>query len=1589
MICCAGWVVFAQGEKLSAQNQPRIVGNAEVTVSPYPFPLPGREVTRDLTRALKSLEQGKRLEALRLLQGLIDLPEDYLMPPENMSEPLIDRTLRRQVLGILAMMPRETIVEYEVQYGGEAAAKINEIRAGDDWSRGGELSLTYLFTRAGRAFTEELGLRHLDHGEFASAELLFERLLISERAWREVSPRSVILAAYCVLQEDEARGSERAREILKRESEALQQGKIEWGGETWDLPMAPEKAIEKLASIKVGGQGLEIDQWVMPRQSGVGNSGSNVGPPALVERWNQPTAKWKEFLGVEPQVEGEEEPQDPLDDFFQRTANRNLPLVPAGVPLIVEDAAIFRTVRQLHCVDLKTGKTRWMSAETDESLAAVEKRLTSANQQAGTGRQSMVSALEARVWGNLSHGALSSDGARVYSIEDLPMWGNSSSPNNLHEEQNPGGKEFNRLLANDVRTGKVVWEMGGPGAETGNAPEETTSARLRGWYFLGPPLPLNGTLYVLAERKRDVHLVAIDPVKGELIWSQTLLLSGEMPMLEYAKRCQGLTPVAAEGILLCPTGMQALVGMDLTSRSIVWGARNPELANDQESRLGNLMRFRGRMGANRRFQLMFGANNDLPIVHRWLDPYLQLTGDRVLHAPIEGDELRCLELRSGKTLWEVPRGKGVFVAGERNGTVVIVERELIEGVSLETGERVWREPIVTTAPAGRGYFEGGAYHLPLMNGELVTIDVERGMVTARRRYSGEKPLGNLVAARGMVVSQSYDTVSGFRTVADYAIEQGISDAMTPVDAPGWALRGLTALYRGEPGKGYGDFRRAWGMGQEIEVRDVWLSSLLEGMRIEPETYREYFDPADANMALGSRWGGLWAYQMSGELLRREDFRGATELLLSSLRGGEKGKDPDRLNGDLAVRREDWVAGRLLDVFRQAPVDVVPQLEGLIQREWERRAEDHREQRRFQMVVRDLRIGNELAGIELSREPEKLTLDRELWLLRIFNSGEASLRPKAAAQLARGLLQRGDRLGAVPYLRKLNTEFTDRKCRGDVTGWELLQEWERDPVLKMGARREEWPEGKLQVVLRPQGIPEPMSIHSPPLFLDLREPLQPWIQVMRDRERLRAVDPAGEFLWEYPLAQNYQRTSGGKWYYAPIGSLMIATNVAQLVGIDLTRLGEDRMAERLWSMELIDPTQIRTYNHQEQTGMFRSMPERPIDIIDSMGGVGGQLLCCSEEVIAIYREESLWGLDPLTGEVRWRRYALDSVPTAICQGRSIFANLDPQSPMQLSIFSSTDGRLTEVREWNERLEPPASEKSGVHPTIRANRRLDAFPIPGGIFQVELLTDQRRRLSLADPETMKIVWEQVIETGCALAFVEGLPDEDWRNRRQPELAILKPGGNFEIVDLSNGETQTEVILTDIEGGIPGSFMVITTPECDLVLLRTSQTIGPATHVHQRAHNSGRLPYDGTLIAIERKTNGVKWKRKEPQVSSILEVSAAHPVLAIQSYDQEVVTQPMENSPPVQPTQRLTLVDRRSGREIYGTKYSPAESSNLTLMRARADRTAGVVRLTLQPKLSAPQQLIEVKYTNEALGGTTPDIQVSTAAEIPEIPPAAAPE
>ena len=305
----------------------------------------------------------------------------------------------------------------------------------------------------------------------------------------------------------------------------------------------------------------------------------------------------------------------------------------------------------------------------------------------------------------------------------------------------------NRLAAIDIRNGKLKWYFGGP--------NDQFATRLAETFFLGPPLPLMGQLYVLAETKNEaaVVLMALDAQTGNLLWQQRLAVVEETLHESPGRRMSGASPSYCDGLLICPTGVGAVVAVDLATRSLLWGYRYRRDfdANQQIA----MIRINGLYQPGQPTQL------------RWTDGTAVIADRKVLVTPVESDFLHCLNLIDGTSAWKQPykRQDDLYLACVHRDLAVLVGRRGVRAITLKDGHAAWDNTTATfpegAMPSGRGFMSDDKYYVPLTSAEVMAVDLTTGKVveTAKSR-KGTVP-GNLVCYRGRVISQGTEGVETF------------------------------------------------------------------------------------------------------------------------------------------------------------------------------------------------------------------------------------------------------------------------------------------------------------------------------------------------------------------------------------------------------------------------------------------------------------------------------------------------------------------------------------------------------------------------------------------------------------------------------------------------------------------------------------------------------------------------------------------------------------------------------------------------------------------------------------------------------------
>lgn len=732
--------------------------DAEVSTA-EPF-VADRELSRRFEQARELLrgDAAGRVNALRLLQSVLDAEEDAFVPVPEPAGPRFTglKALARQ---LLAELDEEDRRLYELEFGTQARARLRAALDPLDLPALEEVARRFFHTPAGHEAASLLASYHLSCGQPAWAAVGLERLAAGRGSARNDEPLLWLRIAVAWHQAGEPAAAGRALQDVRRRTPS---GRLLLAGKTLRLP----------------DEGGDVSAWLE----------RHFGPAAAAE--TEPAA-WRLFRGNESRngmgaavvgvgdVLWRAAPLE-ADDFPRGKAHESIAAeslqlleahyraaewltAPAAHPLVMGGAVIVRSAANIKALDLRSGTTLWKTAWNEASFEAVfdhDGRLPAPGGRVGTSPLELL--LAQRAWLDATAGMLSSDGRFVYAVEDLGFLG--ISVDETGGPQHPlAPAAVNRLTAFELAAdGRAAWSLGGSAADS--------SPGLARTFFLGPPLPLNGRLYVLAETAGEIGLVCLDvrasdaagpsasPAVPAVAWSQPLVFPEQSVLAAPRRRLSGASPSFAGGVLICPTVAGAVAAVDVARRELRWGYRydSTEAADDDPRAEG---------------PAVFGGNfaEDAPLgaadrKSRWLDAVPLIADGYVLVTPRDSDRLHCLQLADGMPAWTLPRGDGLFVATVGAERVVVVGKGQVAAYRLRDGRAAWSEPLRISLPGGYGVCSGRLYHLPLADGRIVTLDLQTGRLLHEARLPQGLVPGNLVAVGDVIVVQSPQMVFALKPV---------------------------------------------------------------------------------------------------------------------------------------------------------------------------------------------------------------------------------------------------------------------------------------------------------------------------------------------------------------------------------------------------------------------------------------------------------------------------------------------------------------------------------------------------------------------------------------------------------------------------------------------------------------------------------------------------------------------------------------------------------------------------------------------------------------------------------------------------------
>jgi outer membrane protein assembly factor BamB len=693
-------------------------------------------------------------KATHLLQSLLDATHEVWVPLRQRGaegkETTAWTTARAEAERLLGALPSEGLEYYELAYGPQARGLLAEAESQSDPEELAAVARRFPHARAGREALDRLGTQHLDRGRPAAAALCFAQLLAGPAADR-LPPLTLFKAFQARARSGDRAGAE---QIWKRLAAAVPDG-LRLGGRAVSLEQLRQAALRG----EITPAEEAHDDWSVFRGS-ASRSARAGGPVSPVQvRWELPT--WAETASREW-----------LTRNVQYLESRAQPVLPTLFPVTAGRLLVCRSHRGITAVDGRSGKLAW-EVSSPWALDTIAQDATDQAHVASWLDSYLREGRPEMLLNNSVLGTLSSDGKHVYAVEDLPVPPFPPSYGAFVGQIGQGLRlpfapelteavYHNRLLAVDAATGKVVWDLGGHGSAA-DQEDSILAPPLQDTFFLGPPLPLHGKLYVLAETDQELRLLCLDPGAGAVVWSQTLAFVRRGMLLDGGRRIHAAPLVSAQGILLCPTNAGAIFAVDPLSRNLLW----THSYHEEPPPPPFLEMPRGRFRPGMRLALLQSPPN---LSAEWnLSAPVVAEGMVVFTAPDE-PSVHCVRLSDGRPLWRVPRdNRDLYLAGAVAGRALVVGRDGCRALDLADGKEVWR--CDTGLPSGQGIFVGPSYFLPLKTAgggkepEVFVLDVVKGTVERHLRIPNGKAPGNLLFHEGCAFAQNATGVIAYGVIA--------------------------------------------------------------------------------------------------------------------------------------------------------------------------------------------------------------------------------------------------------------------------------------------------------------------------------------------------------------------------------------------------------------------------------------------------------------------------------------------------------------------------------------------------------------------------------------------------------------------------------------------------------------------------------------------------------------------------------------------------------------------------------------------------------------------------------------------------------
>ena len=1467
------------------------------------LPSPPRELRQALSAGQRAIEDERFADAVDSLAEILNHPqsEDYFIKDLRDGS---TSSLKQATLDALGSLPPAGREIYELQFGSEAQRILDQAILELDPRRLAEVTRRFFHTQAGYEASILLGRYHFDHGQPLAAAWHLERVFDSAFDRRPFEPElTLLLAGAWQMAENPSRGAEVLTELHEDDPSVI----LPIGKEGISLAQViknPTAWLEREFgnARQVGAVGVAND-WAMFRGNAQRNAVSRGSRPIGDFRWRVPTANRGDIRGD-------------IAALQTAQASSDLSTIPAIHPIAVGDCVLMRGPGGLLSVSLKSGKRIWTYPWQDELESPPSPDLELFGGQRSHAGQSQLLKLRRRIWDDAIYGQISSDDELVFIIHETP---DDSLGRNIPQQAigfpgvNISGliRRANQLVALELPTeGKTRWINGG---QDGDEPELTDA------FFMGAPLPLDGQLYALVEMQDEVRLVVLDGQSGKLDWSQQLAHIDNPAALRTGsvRHFAGATPSYAEGILVCPTSAGTVVAVDVATRTLLWGYQYP---------LANVAMRRNQGGA------FFPALTMMPTAgKRWADASVTLVNGKVLLTPVESDELHCLDLFTGKPVWEkaIPRGEWIYLAGVADGNVIIVGGSQVEARNLIDGTAAWNAPLAIPndeQPSGRGLQIGQEYFLPTTANQLLVFDMLGGEL--RSTVETNVQLGNLICHGDQILSLGPDWLYSFYQIDHLREIVGRQLAEAPDDPR--TLEDAARLYAsdGQPRKAIESLLRAVesyppDSPRLTDAKKLLVDTVLDLLKNDfggnsnlVQDLDQYID----DPAQQARYLRLLANDLDRKQENAEAFR--TYLKLVESLPAIPTPDTEiseprmlRISRHHQARNSCWINGRLRSLSDRIDGDTMAELTPLVSEQFQTSAGSSMDSLRRRMKF--------YAGLPVSLEPalrlaeelaeEDRTLEAGLLFAELMWGGNDDVAARSTIRLADLMASDGFPNEAAALYKKAAEAWPALKIDDAPTASEMVTALARDPIVGPWLNGQAvWNDGTVE-----EFDPDPVATSGQPRY-------RPYLPITiserhgRQDESMRvALDlPLQEVVvfdrygvvksrtsWKTDLrnVRIHPGVPNGKIR----GHLLVLSLGSEIIAVDLR--GNDRGRGILWRASV---NSTLTANLQLRQTQIKPVPipylgGSVLRLIRAIGpdqrriGVLGPL---TTDRVCFQQGHQLRAVDPVTGELQWARHDFPTGCDLFGDERHLY--VVPPNETTATVLDLVDGQNVtnrpvpeEARRWTTRGQMVVTWDGDS----RGNRAT--------VLRVYDVWRQKDAWSVELPPLTR---------GCLVG--------------QEELALLEPEGRFRIFNIVTGTTivddmvEPEPALELIQVHRDDHQYLLTTSQKDDKKIRERRRQNMVIQAAPRLNNSGVM-VDGRVYAFDREGGTQTWEGPARIDSYGLPLNQPFdlPVLV---FMREVRYQKKPPKPGANQILELLCIDRRDGRLLTArTDIAPTRTIEIT--------------------------------------------------------------